>query len=93
MARDASPLAVPEGGFRRIAVLRLSSIGDIVLTLTMVHALREAFPATELHYWVKEEYQDLVRFDPAITHVRSTRKADDTGVPRISQTESCPDQP
>lgn len=71
MPREQTPLAVPAGGFRRIAVLRLSSIGDVVLTLPVVHALRAAFPATELHYWVKEEYQDLVRFDPAITHVRA----------------------
>lgn len=92
MARDASPLAVPEGGFRRIAVLRLSSIGDIVLTLPMVHALREAFPATELHYWVKEEYQDLVRFDPAITHVRAlerdARKLEDL-VSMSAELEDC----
>lgn len=63
-------VAVPEGGFREIAVLRLSSLGDVVLTLPVVHALRAAYPAARLHYWVKEEYADLVRFDPAIDHVR-----------------------
>src|SRR5262249_55213945 len=63
-------IAVPEGGFRRIAVLRLSSLGDVVLTLPVVHALRRAHPAADLHYWVKEEYADVVRFDPAIAHVR-----------------------
>ena len=69
MAR-ARRLAVPEGGFREIAVLRLSSLGDIVLTLPVVHALRAAFPDARLHFWVKEEFADLVRFDPAIDHVR-----------------------
>ena len=74
MAREVAPLPVPAGGFRRIAVLRLSSIGDVVLTWPVVHARRAAFPATELHYWVKEEFQDLVRFDPAITHVRALER-------------------
>ena len=67
-------IAVPAGGFRDIAVLRLSSLGDIVLTLPVVHALRAAYPGAKLHYWVKEEYADLVRFDPAIDHVRVLEK-------------------
>lgn len=64
-------IEVPAEGFRSIAILRLSSLGDVVLTLPVVHALARAFPAARLSYWVKEEYRDLVRFDPAIHHVRS----------------------
>lgn len=70
MARRPRPVAVPAGGFRRVAVLRLSSLGDIVLTLPAVHALRAAWPQARIDYWVKEEFADLVRHDPAITHVR-----------------------
>ena len=63
-------VAVPAGGFRSIAVLRLSSLGDVILTLPVVRALRAAWPDAKLDYWVKEEYRDVVRFDPAIDHVR-----------------------
>ena len=42
-------LAVPAGGFRNIAVLRLSSLGDVVLTLPVVHALARAWPEAALH--------------------------------------------
>ena len=63
-------LAAPAGGFRHIAVLRLSSLGDIVLTLPVVHALKRAFPTARISYWVKEEFVDLLRFDEAIAHVR-----------------------
>jgi heptosyltransferase-2 len=62
---------VPAGGFRRIAVLRLSSLGDVVLSLPVVDALARAWPGAELHYWVKEEYADLVRRHPAVHHVRA----------------------
>ena len=65
---------VPAGGFREIAILRLSSLGDVVLTLPVVHALHAAFPQARLHYWVKEEWADLVRFDPRIGHVRKLEK-------------------
>ncbi len=70
----ASRLAVPPGGFRHVAVLRLSSLGDVILTLPVVHALRHAWPGTRITYWTKEEYQDAVRFDPAIDHVRVLEK-------------------
>jgi heptosyltransferase-2 len=64
------PVAVPAGGFVRIAVLRLSSLGDVILTLPVVRALARAWPAARIDYWTKEEYADVVRFDPAIAHVR-----------------------
>ncbi len=65
---------MPAGGYREIAILRLSSLGDVVLTLPIVHALRSAFPDARLHYWVKEEFADLVRFDPAVNHVRELER-------------------
>lgn len=63
-------VAVPAGGFRSIAVLRLSSLGDVVLTLPVVCELKRAWPEARITYWTKEEYADLVRFDPAVDHVR-----------------------
>ncbi len=71
MTRTVAP---PAGGFRRIAILRLSSLGDVVLTLPVVHALRAAWPSAHLTFWVKEEFADAVRFDPALDHVRVLEK-------------------
>ncbi|HVP15703.1 MAG TPA: glycosyltransferase family 9 protein, partial [Terriglobales bacterium] len=58
------------GGFRRIAVLRLSSLGDVILALPATRALARAFPGARLDFWTKAEYADVVRFEPAIAHVR-----------------------
>ncbi len=85
-------VAAPAGGFREIAVLRLSSLGDVVLTLPVVHALHAAYPGARLHYWVKEEYADVVRHDPAIDHVRvlerDARRLEDL-VSMSAELESC----
>jgi lipopolysaccharide heptosyltransferase II len=85
-------LVVPDGGFRNLAVLRLSSLGDVVLTLPVVHALARAYPAATRHYWVKEEYAGLLRADPAITHVRAlerdARKLEDL-VSMSAELEDC----
>src|SRR5262245_22746898 len=70
MTRAGRPVAVPAGGFRNVHVLRLGSLGDVILTLPTVEALRRTWPEARLTYWVKEEFADLVRFDPALTHVR-----------------------
>jgi ADP-heptose:LPS heptosyltransferase len=86
------PVAIPAGGFQSIAVLRLSSLGDVVLTLPAVHALRAAWPAAKLHYWVKEEFADAVRFEKAIDHVRvlekDARKLEDL-VSMSAELEAC----
>ena len=67
-------LSPPPGGFRRIAVIRLSSLGDVVLTLPTVRALRAAFPDARIDYWTKEEYAGVVKHDPAISHVREIER-------------------
>ena len=92
MSRSVRALAVPEGGFQRIAVLRLSSLGDVILTLPVVHALRRAYPNARIEYWVKEEFASVVRHDPAITHVRvlerGARRLEDL-VSMSAELESC----
>ena len=67
-------LTPPPGGFRHIAVIRLSSLGDVVLTLPTVRALRAAYPAATLDFWTMEEYADVVKNDPAISHVRELER-------------------
>ena len=71
---DVKRVRIPPGGFRRIAVLRLSSLGDVILALPVAHELARAFPGARLEFWTKEEYADVVRFDPAIAHVRSLER-------------------
>jgi len=43
----------------KILVLRLSSLGDIVLTQPVVQRLHDVFPEAELHFMVKEQYKDI----------------------------------
>src|SRR4029434_7424807 len=65
---------VPDGGFRAVHVLRLSSLGDVVLALPVVHAIARAWPQARIVFWTKEEFADAVRFDPAVAHARVLEK-------------------
>jgi lipopolysaccharide heptosyltransferase II len=64
----------------KVLVLRLSSIGDIILTSPFLRVLKNRFPDIELHYVVRNEYADLLRWNPHIDKlitidVRHGRKA------------------
>src|SRR5271154_690224 len=44
-----------------ILLIRLKSIGDIVLTLPAVHVVRENFPRAKLHFLVSKENAQILR--------------------------------
>ena len=54
----------------RALIIRFSSVGDIVLSSLLVRAFRFRFPDAQIDFVVKQEYADLVHFNPNITNVR-----------------------
>ena len=48
-------------------IVRLSSVGDIVLSSLLIRALHFRFPQCQIEYLVKEEYADLVRYNPHVS--------------------------
>ncbi|MBD3393571.1 MAG: lipopolysaccharide heptosyltransferase II [Chitinivibrionales bacterium] len=53
----------------RILVIRLSSIGDIILASPLVAALRARYPGARIDFAVKARFADLLRFDPHIDDI------------------------
>lgn len=53
----------------KVLVIRLSSVGDIVLASPLVRAFRRRFPECRLDFMVKEEYVELVRYNPHVSTV------------------------
>ncbi len=51
-------------------IIRFSSVGDIVLSSLLVRAFRARFPDAQIDFVVKQEYANLVRFNPHITSVK-----------------------
>jgi heptosyltransferase-2 len=50
-------------------IIRLSSVGDVILASLLVRAFRRRFPACRLDFVVKDACSELVRFNPHITNV------------------------
>jgi heptosyltransferase-2 len=66
-ARDTTRVGLGEA--RRILVVRLDRIGDVVLTLPMLEALRRNAPEAELTLVVRPEARELARACPAVDRV------------------------
>ena len=54
---------------RRILLIRLSSLGDILLMTPLLKLLRRACPHAEIDVLTRFEYHDLLRCHPAITRL------------------------
>jgi lipopolysaccharide heptosyltransferase II len=50
-------------------IMRLSSIGDIVLASPLIRLLRKKNPQVQIDFLVKSEYRDLVRYNPHLRYV------------------------
>ena len=50
-------------------VIRLSSLGDIILSFPLVNKLRGKFPDAEIHFLTKVEYIEILKLNPAIDKI------------------------
>ncbi len=55
----------------KILVLRLSAMGDVVLTTIFLRVVQRRFPAAEVHYLTKRLYAPLVEHHPVVERVVS----------------------
>jgi ADP-heptose:LPS heptosyltransferase len=53
-------------GLARVLVIRLSSLGDILLTTPVLRLLREHCPAAEIDFLTKATYWDVLCANPCV---------------------------
>ena len=53
----------------RILIIRFSSFGDVLQTLSVAGALRKRFPQAEIHWVTREEFKPLIETHPAVHKV------------------------
>jgi heptosyltransferase-2 len=58
-----------QGVLHKTLIIRLSSVGDVVLSSPLVRCLRGRFPDSQIDFLVKSTYADLVRHNPHLSHV------------------------
>ncbi len=56
---------------QKVLIIRLSSIGDIVLTTPVIRCLKKQIPGVELHFLVKKQYQQVISANPHLAKIWS----------------------
>ncbi len=56
---------------KKILIIRLSSIGDILLATPFIRQTRIAFPEATIDFVIKQRFIDLIRFNPHLNHIYS----------------------
>jgi len=52
----------------RILIIRLSSLGDILLTTPFLRAIKTQFPHIKIDMLIREEYADVIKLNPYISN-------------------------
>ncbi len=60
-------------------IIRLSSIGDIIQAMAIPAAIKEVNPNSEIHWVIKEEFQELLSSNPHINKVLPLPKSSGAG--------------
>lgn len=56
---------------RKILIIRLSSLGDILLTTPLIRSLKEQYPLLEIDFLIREEYTDTIKYNTRINNIFS----------------------
>ena len=54
---------------KKILIIRLSSIGDILLTTPLIRSIKKKNPAIQIDFVLKEEFFELVQYNPNLTNI------------------------
>jgi len=76
---------MPRKDIHKILVIRLSSIGDIVLTTPVVRCLKNRFPDAEIHYLTKSANIPILKANPYITRTWDFHDNFDELIPLLKQ--------
>jgi heptosyltransferase-2 len=58
---------------KTILIIRLSSIGDILLSTPFIRQVRETFPMAKIDFILKDIYIDLLKYNPHINEIYSLK--------------------
>lgn len=62
--------------YQKILIVRLSSLGDILLTTPLIRSLKKVYPTIEIHFLLREEYQDLLIHNPNVSKLITIKRED-----------------
>jgi lipopolysaccharide heptosyltransferase II len=56
-------------GKKSILIIRLSSLGDILLTTPLLRSIKKKYPDIKIDFILKEQYREILQFNPYISRI------------------------
>ena len=56
--------------FKKILIIRFSSIGDVIIATSFSRSLKERFPKSDIHFLTKSNYSQLLLNNPSISKLK-----------------------
>ena len=53
----------------KFLIIRLSSIGDILLTTPFIRQVKKAYPDSEIHFLIKKKFSELIKYNPYLDKI------------------------
>ena len=69
----------------KILIIRLSSLGDILLTTPFIRAIKTQFPHIRIDMLIREEYADIIKLNPYIGQKFFFKKDEKSNIALIEQ--------
>jgi len=60
---------MPNENPSKILIIRLSSLGDVLLTTPLIRSVRKKYPKANLDFLVKPQFADAIRFNPYLNEI------------------------
>lgn len=54
---------------KNILIIRLSSLGDIILTTPLVRSIKNLYPQINIDFIIRKEYHDTIKYNPYIRNI------------------------
>lgn len=70
---------------KKILIIRLSSIGDIVLTTPVIRCLKKQYPDVQIHYLTKKQYLPILESNPHIDKLFTLEKSIKEIIPLLKE--------
>lgn len=63
---------------KHILIIRLSSLGDVLLTTPLLSSIKQELPEANISFLVRKEYGDILRHNPQIDNLLELERSDDS---------------
>lgn len=69
-------MVIDYSNLKKILIIRLSSFGDILLTTPVIRSIKKFNPGLQIDFVLKEDFFELLKFNPYITDIYKYSKND-----------------